>query len=79
MRSSEEHRTEISHEHFALGQGRMRTFAWNRSVPAPLPQPVGDVLMVLQDQAQFQPQAYVAHLAGLAAAGGRAACTNTRA
>ncbi len=39
------------------------------SVPAPLPQPVSDAV-VLQGQAQFQPQAYVAHIAALATQAG---------
>ncbi|HWI80858.1 FAD-dependent oxidoreductase [Ramlibacter sp.] len=41
----------------------------DQSVPAPLPKPVGEVV-VLQNQAQFQPQAYVAHLARLAGEAG---------
>jgi glycine/D-amino acid oxidase-like deaminating enzyme/nitrite reductase/ring-hydroxylating ferredoxin subunit len=40
-----------------------------RSVPATLPAPVGDVL-VLRDQAQFQPQAYVVAMAKAAAQAG---------
>ena len=36
-----------------------------REVPPPLPRPAGEVL-VLNNQAQFQPQAYVVHLARLA-------------
>ena len=38
-------------------------------MPAPLPQPVSDAV-VLQGQAQFQPQAYVAHIAALATQAG---------
>jgi glycine/D-amino acid oxidase-like deaminating enzyme/nitrite reductase/ring-hydroxylating ferredoxin subunit len=41
----------------------------DKAMPAPLPQPFGEVL-VLADQAQFQPQAYVAHLARQAAQAG---------
>ena len=65
---AEPHREQIAQEFSALGRARC-SVRLDTSVPAPLPQPLGDVL-VLQEQAQFQPQAYVAHLAGAAARAG---------
>ena len=66
--TSEEERTSIGQEHIALakagGQVRM-----DRDVPAPLPRPQGEVL-VLDGQAQMHPQAYVSHVARLAAQAG---------
>lgn len=47
------------------------------TVPAPLPRPVGDVLM-LPDQAQFHPQAYVNHVARLAAQAGASVHEHSR-
>jgi glycine/D-amino acid oxidase-like deaminating enzyme/nitrite reductase/ring-hydroxylating ferredoxin subunit len=65
---SPEHRTAIRDEHFALAKAQAHVRI-ETAVPAPLPAPVGDVLVLL-DQAQFQPQAYVTHLAQEAAAAG---------
>lgn len=66
--TDEEHRSEISDEHFALAKADA-TVRIERDVAAPLPKPLGDVL-VLEGQAQFQPQAYVTQLAKLAAQAG---------
>ena len=65
---SQEQRASISQEFTALSQAGC-SVRMNASVPAPLPQPVSDAL-VLQGQAQFQPQAYMAHIAALAAQAG---------
>jgi glycine/D-amino acid oxidase-like deaminating enzyme/nitrite reductase/ring-hydroxylating ferredoxin subunit len=51
----------VSQEHIALAKAGAPV-SMAREVSAPLPPPVGDVL-VLADQAQVQPQAYVNHLA----------------
>ena len=48
------------------------------SVPAPLPPADGSSVLVLQDQAQFQPQAYVVALARRAAEAGAAIHEHTR-
>ena len=61
---SEERREQIGREFEALSLAGARV-RLDAAVPAPLPKPAGDVL-VLQNQAQFQPQAYVTHLATLA-------------
>jgi glycine/D-amino acid oxidase-like deaminating enzyme/nitrite reductase/ring-hydroxylating ferredoxin subunit len=66
--TAEPQRSEISHEHLALAKAGA-TVRMESTVPAPLPTPLGDVL-VLHDQAQFHPQAYVVHLARLAAEAG---------
>jgi glycine/D-amino acid oxidase-like deaminating enzyme/nitrite reductase/ring-hydroxylating ferredoxin subunit len=66
--TAEQHRQEIAHEFSALEQAGSKVRLDN-AVPAPLPKPLGDVL-VLFGQAQFQPQSYVAHLAGVAAGAG---------
>ncbi|HWP12986.1 MAG TPA: FAD-dependent oxidoreductase [Ramlibacter sp.] len=66
--TSEQYRAEISHEHIALAKAGAKVRA-EAVVPAALPNPVGDVL-VLFDQAQFHPQAYVGHLARRAAQAG---------
>ena len=65
---SEEGREEIGREFEALSRAGSRV-RLDKTVPAPLPSPVGEVL-VLQDQAQFQPQAYVNHVARRAADAG---------
>ena len=64
----EQHREQIIREFQALSKAGA-SVRLDTSVPAPLPAPLGDVL-VLQDQAQFQPQAYVNHLGQLAAQAG---------
>jgi glycine/D-amino acid oxidase-like deaminating enzyme/nitrite reductase/ring-hydroxylating ferredoxin subunit len=64
----EQQREQVAREHDALSKAGARV-RLDRTVPAPLPKAVGDVL-VLQDQAQFQPQAYAAHVARLAAQAG---------
>jgi glycine/D-amino acid oxidase-like deaminating enzyme/nitrite reductase/ring-hydroxylating ferredoxin subunit len=66
--SSEQHRQEVVREFEALGKAGANV-RLDIGVKPPLPQPVGDVL-VLTGQAQFQPQAYVNHVAGLAARAG---------
>jgi len=63
--SSEEHQAQISQEHLALAKADANV-RLEADLPAALPRPVGDVL-TLRDQAQFQPQAYLVHLARLAA------------
>ena len=65
---SQEQRASVSQEFTALSQAGC-SVRLDASVPAPLPQPVSDAV-VLQGQAQFQPQAYVAHIAALAAQAG---------
>jgi glycine/D-amino acid oxidase-like deaminating enzyme/nitrite reductase/ring-hydroxylating ferredoxin subunit len=65
---SEEQRAAIRNEHFALAKAQAQV-RMETSVPAPLPSPLGDVL-TLPGQAQFQPQAYVMHIARLAAEAG---------
>jgi glycine/D-amino acid oxidase-like deaminating enzyme/nitrite reductase/ring-hydroxylating ferredoxin subunit len=75
--TSEEHRTAIRDEHFALAKAQAHVRTETR-VPAPLPAPIGDVLTLL-DQAQFQPQAYVMHLARQAAAAGASVHERSRA
>jgi glycine/D-amino acid oxidase-like deaminating enzyme/nitrite reductase/ring-hydroxylating ferredoxin subunit len=64
----EQQRSPINQEFTALSQAGCDV-RLDTSVPDPLPRPVREV-MVLQGQAQFQPQAYAAHLAGLAARAG---------
>jgi glycine/D-amino acid oxidase-like deaminating enzyme/nitrite reductase/ring-hydroxylating ferredoxin subunit len=61
-------RAQILREHAALAKAGAQV-RLEQSVPAPLPAAVGEVLVV-DGQAQFQPQAYVARLASLAAAAG---------
>ncbi len=61
-------RSQISDEFETLSNAQCRV-NMETQVPAPLPPPVGDV-MVLRGQAQFQPQAYVAHVARLAVQAG---------
>lgn len=58
----------ISQEFTALSKAGCEV-RLDTSAPDPLPRPEGDVV-VLQGQAQFQPQAYVAHVAALAAQAG---------
>ena len=65
---SQEQRAAISQEFTSLSQAGCNV-RLDASVPAPLPQPVSDAV-VLQGQAQFHPQAYVAHIAQLAAQAG---------
>lgn len=65
---SESRREEIAGEFEALSAAGASVML-DSSVPKPLPKPVGDVL-VLHGQAQFQPQAYVNHIARLAAQAG---------
>jgi len=64
----EQHREQVVREFQALSRAGAGV-RLDRRVPAPLPAPLGDVL-VLQDQAQFQPQWWVNHLARLAAQAG---------
>lgn len=59
---------QIDREFEALSQAGCRV-RWDNAVPDGLPPPAGPVL-VLEDQAQFQPQAYVAALARRAAQAG---------
>lgn len=66
--TGEEERTFIGQEHIALAKADAAV-RMEREVSPPLPRPAGDVL-VLDGQAQMQPQAYVAHLARLAAKAG---------
>ena len=66
--TSEPNREDISREHIALRKAGSKVTAQEGMAP-PLPPPVGDVL-VLEQQAQFQPQAHVAQLARLAAQAG---------
>lgn len=66
--TSQEQRPHIAQEHIVLARADVKV-RMERTVPAPLPMPLGDVL-VLEDQAQIQPQAYVAHVAELAARAG---------
>ena len=66
--TSQEQRASISQEFSALSQAGC-SVRMDASVPAALPQPVSDAL-VLQGQAQFQPQTYMAHIAALAAQAG---------
>ena len=66
--TTEPHREEVSQEFDALAKAGS-TVKLEAAVPSPLPKPVGDVL-VLPGQAQMNPQAYVAHLAQLAAQSG---------
>ena len=63
-----EHQASIDEEFEALVAAGCQVER-RREVPQPLPRPAGDVL-VLTGQAQFQPQAYVAHLARLAVQAG---------
>src|SRR4029453_7543841 len=65
---SQDKRPSVSQEFTALSQAGC-SVRLDASVPAPLPQPVSDAV-VLQGQAQFQPQAYVAHIAALATQAG---------
>jgi glycine/D-amino acid oxidase-like deaminating enzyme/nitrite reductase/ring-hydroxylating ferredoxin subunit len=65
---SPKHRDEIALEYAALGHAGANV-RMDIGMRPPLPQPVGDVL-VLTGQAQFQPQAYVNHVATLAAKAG---------
>jgi glycine/D-amino acid oxidase-like deaminating enzyme/nitrite reductase/ring-hydroxylating ferredoxin subunit len=65
---TEQQRTAVSDEFTALSQAGS-SVRLDTSVPSPLPQPVSDVL-VLEGQAQFEPQAYVNHVAGLATQAG---------
>jgi glycine/D-amino acid oxidase-like deaminating enzyme/nitrite reductase/ring-hydroxylating ferredoxin subunit len=64
----ETEREPIAQEHAALSKAGA-SVRLDAGAPAPLPLPVGEVL-VLQGQAQFQPQAYVNHLATLAVQAG---------
>ncbi|HEX9720927.1 MAG TPA: FAD-dependent oxidoreductase [Ramlibacter sp.] len=66
--TTEQHQFSIGQENAALAKAGANV-RLERAVPAPLPTPLGDVL-ALPDQAQFQPQAYVTHLAVLAAQAG---------
>jgi glycine/D-amino acid oxidase-like deaminating enzyme/nitrite reductase/ring-hydroxylating ferredoxin subunit len=61
-------RSQVTHEFTALSHAGC-SVRLDKDAPAPLPAAVGDVL-VLQNQAQFQPQAYVNHMARLAAQSG---------
>lgn len=63
-----EHQRHIDEEFEALSQAGLQVER-RREVPAPLPAPSGAVL-VLPDQAQFQPAAYATHLARLAVQAG---------
>ena len=74
--TSEQRQAEIGQEHLALAKAGADVHL-EREVPAALPAPVGDVL-VLNDQAQFQPQAYAVHLAGLAAQAGAGVYEHSR-
>jgi glycine/D-amino acid oxidase-like deaminating enzyme/nitrite reductase/ring-hydroxylating ferredoxin subunit len=74
--TSEQQQAAIGQEHLALAKAGADV-RLERDVPAPLPSPVGDVL-VLNDQAQFQPQAYAVHLAGLAAQAGASVYEHSR-
>ena len=65
---SEEQRAGVTQEFTALLQAGCNV-RLDTNVPEPLPKPVRDAV-VLQGQAQFQPQAYVAHIAGLAVEAG---------
>jgi glycine/D-amino acid oxidase-like deaminating enzyme/nitrite reductase/ring-hydroxylating ferredoxin subunit len=65
---SEQQRSAVSDEFTALSQAGSAV-RLDTSVPPPLPQPVRDVV-VLQGQAQFEPQAYVNHVAGAATQAG---------
>jgi glycine/D-amino acid oxidase-like deaminating enzyme/nitrite reductase/ring-hydroxylating ferredoxin subunit len=65
---SEQQRAAVSQEFTALSQAGC-SVRLDAGVPAPLPQPVRDAV-VLQGQAQFQPQAYAANVAVLAAQAG---------
>jgi glycine/D-amino acid oxidase-like deaminating enzyme/nitrite reductase/ring-hydroxylating ferredoxin subunit len=66
--TSEDERGGVGQEHIALAKASAPV-SMAREVSAPLPPPVGDVL-VLADQAQIQPQAHVNHIAALAAKAG---------
>jgi glycine/D-amino acid oxidase-like deaminating enzyme/nitrite reductase/ring-hydroxylating ferredoxin subunit len=61
-------RAQVVREHEALARAGAQV-RLEHGVPAPLPTPVGDVL-VIDGQAQVHPQVYVAQLAMLAAAAG---------
>jgi glycine/D-amino acid oxidase-like deaminating enzyme/nitrite reductase/ring-hydroxylating ferredoxin subunit len=74
--TSEQHQAQIGQEHLALAKAGADV-RLERNVPAPLPTPLGDVL-VLNDQAQFHPQAYAVHLAGLAAQAGASVYEHSR-
>ena len=74
---TEQQRAPVSQEFTALSQAGC-SVRLDTSVPAPLPRPVHDAV-VLQGQAQFQPQAYVAHVAGLAAQAGARIYEHSRA
>jgi glycine/D-amino acid oxidase-like deaminating enzyme/nitrite reductase/ring-hydroxylating ferredoxin subunit len=65
---SQQYREEIAQEFAALGKAGCNV-RLDTGIAPPLPQPVGDVL-VLTGQAQFHPQAYVNHLAREAARAG---------
>jgi glycine/D-amino acid oxidase-like deaminating enzyme/nitrite reductase/ring-hydroxylating ferredoxin subunit len=65
---SQEQRASVTQEFTALSEVGC-SVRLDPSVPPSLPQPVRDA-MVLQGQAQFQPQAYVAHIAALATQAG---------
>lgn len=66
--TSQSYRPEVEREFEALRKAGSSVRLQAGTAPG-LPEPVGDVL-VLQDQAQFQPQAYVSHLARAAAQAG---------
>jgi glycine/D-amino acid oxidase-like deaminating enzyme/nitrite reductase/ring-hydroxylating ferredoxin subunit len=66
--TSQEHQAQVRQEHLALAKADA-TVRLERAVPAPLPTPLGDVLL-LEHQAQFHPQAYVTQLAQAAAQAG---------
>jgi glycine/D-amino acid oxidase-like deaminating enzyme/nitrite reductase/ring-hydroxylating ferredoxin subunit len=74
--TTEQHQSEVSQEHLALAKADSKV-RLEAEVPASLPLPVGDVLALL-DQAQFQPQAYVGHVAKLAAQAGAAVHERSR-
>lgn len=64
----EPQREQVTREFQALSKAGA-SVRLDTSAPAPLPAPLGDVL-VLQDQAQFQPQSWVDHLGQMAAQAG---------
>lgn len=65
---SAQYQRQVDQEFEALAQAGLRVER-RKELPAGLPAPAGDVL-VLSEQAQIQPQAYVLHLAREAAAAG---------
>jgi glycine/D-amino acid oxidase-like deaminating enzyme/nitrite reductase/ring-hydroxylating ferredoxin subunit len=73
---SEQERAAVADEFTALSQAGCDV-RLERDVPPPLPKPVRDVV-VLQGQAQFQPQAYAAHLSRLAVEAGARLHEHTR-